>query len=125
MRDNSLGTEGWCAIFGALRDNKDNNFESWNLSVQGINVEIVKVLAEYISASTALKSLKYAARMLPCPALSAAADALLKPLLAASTATSSAASLQRTQAPHSDSTRASIRQRASTSYPMLSKSTKR
>ena len=74
LRDNNLGIEGWCAIFTALRDNKDNQIESWDLSQQGINVEIAKVLAEYVSASTALKSLKCAARMLPCPALSAAAD---------------------------------------------------
>ena len=69
MRHNELGTKGWCAIFGALRDNKDNKIESWDLSEQRINVEIAKVLAEYVSASTALKSLKCAARMLPCPAL--------------------------------------------------------
>ena len=74
VRQNSLGTEGWCAVFAALRDNKDNKIESWDLSNLGIKVEIAKVLAEYISASTALKSLKCAARMLPCPALSAAAD---------------------------------------------------
>ena len=74
MRGNRLETEGWCAIFAALRDNKDNKIESWDLSQQGINVEIAKVLAEYVSASTALKSLKCAARLLPCSALSAAAD---------------------------------------------------
>ena len=77
VRNNSLGTEGWCAVFAALRDNKDNKIESWDLSEQGINVEIAKVLAEYVSASTALKSLKCAARMLPCPVLSAAADTLI------------------------------------------------
>ena len=60
MRGNSLGTEGWCAIFAALRDNKDNKIESWDLSDEGIDVETAKVLAEYVSASTTLKSLKYA-----------------------------------------------------------------
>ena len=60
LRDNGLGTEGWCAIFAALCDNKDNKIESWDLSGQFINAEIAKVLAEYLSASTALKALKYA-----------------------------------------------------------------
>ena len=69
LRGNSLGSspEGWCAIFAALRDNKDNQIESWDLSEQGINVEIAKVLAEYVSASTALKSLKYATACCPAP----------------------------------------------------------
>ena len=74
LRANSLGTEGWCAVFAALRDNKDNKLESWDLQNESINVEITKVLAEYVSASTALKSLECAAHMLPCSALSAAAD---------------------------------------------------
>ena len=60
LRDNHLGTEGWCAIFGALRDNKDNKIESWDLSGEGINPEIAKVLAEYLSVSTAIRSLKCA-----------------------------------------------------------------
>ena len=61
LRDNKLGTEGWCTIFAALRDNKDNKIESWDLSGQSINPEIAKVLAEYISVSTAVRSLKCAA----------------------------------------------------------------
>ena len=60
LRDNELGTEGWCAIFAALRDNKDNKIEAWDLSGQGIGPEIAKVLAEYVSASTAVRSLKCA-----------------------------------------------------------------
>ena len=60
LRYNMLGTEGWCAIFGALRNNKDNKIESWDLSGQAINPEIAKVLAEYVSASTAVVSLKCA-----------------------------------------------------------------
>eukprot|EP00325_Prymnesiales_sp_UTEX-LB-985_P018082 CAMPEP_0174754326 /NCGR_PEP_ID=MMETSP1094-20130205/105680_1 /TAXON_ID=156173 /ORGANISM="Chrysochromulina brevifilum, Strain UTEX LB 985" /LENGTH=473 /DNA_ID=CAMNT_0015960191 /DNA_START=36 /DNA_END=1457 /DNA_ORIENTATION=- len=54
---NSLGTEGWCAIFHALRDNKDNKIESWNLSQQGINPKIAKALAEYISVSAVITNL--------------------------------------------------------------------
>ena len=89
VRNNSLGTEGWCAIFAALRDNKDNKIESWDVSDGGIDVETAKVLAEYVSASTALKSLKCAARMLPCPALSAAADTFVPFPFAASPSTTS------------------------------------
>ncbi|EOD26576.1 hypothetical protein EMIHUDRAFT_64618 [Emiliania huxleyi CCMP1516] len=57
LRGNSLGTEGWCAIFAALRDNKENKIESWDLSHQGINAEVAKVLAEYVSVSGVLKSI--------------------------------------------------------------------
>ena len=60
LRDNSLGTEGWCAVFAALRDSKDSKIESWDLSNQGINAEIAKVLAEYVSVSTAVRSLECA-----------------------------------------------------------------
>ena len=42
------------AIFAALRDNKENKIESWDLSEQGINPEIAKVLAEYVSVSAVL-----------------------------------------------------------------------
>jgi len=57
LRGNDLRTEGWCAIFRALRDNKDNKIESWDLSGESISPEVVKVLAEYVSASTAVRSL--------------------------------------------------------------------
>merc|ERR1712216_1055094 len=57
LRGNSHGTEGWCAIFAALRDNKENKIESWHLSRQGINTEIAKVLAEYVSVSGVLTKL--------------------------------------------------------------------
>ena len=60
LRGNKLGTEGWCAIFRALRDNKDNKIESWDLSSERIGPEIAKALAEYVSASTAVRSLKCA-----------------------------------------------------------------
>ena len=61
LRNNALGTEGWCAIFSALRDNKENKIESWDLRGEGINPEIAKALAEYVSASTAVKSIECAA----------------------------------------------------------------
>ena len=104
LRGNSLHTEGWCAIFGALRDNKDNKIESWDLSGQRIDVESAKVLAEYVSASTALKSLKCAARTLPCPALSAAADTFVPPTPAASAGTTLEWRAQRASQRRSEST---------------------
>ena len=58
LYSNDLGTKGWCAIFAALRDKKGNKIESWDLEGQGINAEIAKVLAEYVSVSTAITSLK-------------------------------------------------------------------
>ena len=58
LRGNSLGVEGWCAIFAALRDNQDNKIEVWDLQREGIGPEIAKVLGEYISVSTAIRSLK-------------------------------------------------------------------
>ena len=57
VRYNSLGTEGWCAIFNALKDNKENKIKAWNLSYQRINDEIAKSLAEYVSVSAVLTSL--------------------------------------------------------------------
>ena len=57
LRENQLGTEGWCAIFAALRDNKENKIESWDLSDQDINGEIAKTLAEYVSVSSVLTDL--------------------------------------------------------------------
>ena len=41
-----------------MRDNKANKIASWDLSGQDINAEIAKVLAEYVSVSTAVTSLK-------------------------------------------------------------------
>ena len=32
LRDNSLSTEGWCAIFDALRNNPQNKIAKWDLS---------------------------------------------------------------------------------------------
>ena len=58
LRGNDLGTEGWCAIFNALKENTANKIESWNLSGQKINDEIAKTLAEYISVSAVLTSLE-------------------------------------------------------------------
>ena len=65
FRDNELGTEGWCAIFHALRDNPDNKIQSWDLSYESIDPEIAQALAGYVSTSKALSSLKYATSLPP------------------------------------------------------------
>ena len=31
LKGNGIDTEGWCAIFHALRDNKASSIEEWNL----------------------------------------------------------------------------------------------
>ena len=75
LRGNSLGVEGWCAIFAALRDNQGNKIEVWDLQQEGIGPEIAKVLGEYISVSTAIRSLKCATGAHSNPKASAAIDA--------------------------------------------------
>ena len=57
LRGNRLGTGSWCAIFNALRDNKENKIASWDLSHQDIDAEAVKAIAEYVAVSGALTSL--------------------------------------------------------------------
>ena len=57
LRYNRLGTEGWCAMFLALRDNKANQIQSWDLRNENINPEIVKALAEYVAVTLALNRL--------------------------------------------------------------------
>ena len=59
---NQLGDAGWTALFKALCENKGDKIESWDLSGQGVGPETAKALAEYISVSPALKSVKYACR---------------------------------------------------------------
>ena len=56
LRNNKLGDEGWTALFKALKGDK---IESWDLSHEGIGPETAQALAEYISVSTTLTSLKY------------------------------------------------------------------
>jgi len=52
-------SEGWCTIFGALRDNPENRIETWDLAMRALTVETAPVLAEYIAASTAVASIEY------------------------------------------------------------------
>ena len=59
LRDNMLG-DGWTALFKALCENKGDKIESWDLSHERVGLKTVEALAEYISVSPALKSVKYA-----------------------------------------------------------------
>ena len=58
MRKNKIGEKGWCSVFEALCKNNGAKIESWDLSEEGIGQETAKALAEYISISSTVKSLK-------------------------------------------------------------------
>ena len=58
LRGNKLGDEGWTALFKALCENKGDKIESWDLYNERVGPETAKALAEYISVSPALKSVK-------------------------------------------------------------------
>ena len=60
LRNNKLGDKGWTALFKALCENKGDKIESWDLSIEGVGPETAKALADYISVSPALKSVKCA-----------------------------------------------------------------
>ena len=66
LRNNRLGDEGWTALFKALCENKGDKIESWDLSGEGVGPETAKALAEYISVSPALKSVKCARHPAQC-----------------------------------------------------------
>ena len=60
LSNNKLGDKGWTALFKALFENKGDKIESWDLSFEGVGPETAKALADYISVSPALKSVKCA-----------------------------------------------------------------
>ena len=60
LKGNSLGQEGWCAIFDALRDSPQNKIAQWDLSHQGIDPTIAKSLAAYVAVSGSLKEVRSA-----------------------------------------------------------------
>ena len=69
LRGNSLGEEGWCAIFDALRDNLQHRITNWELAGQGITPVITKSLAAYMAVSTSLTSVRVPPElqpMVPC-----------------------------------------------------------
>ena len=54
---NNLGVEGWTIIFNALRDSPTSKITEWDLSYEGLNPEIGKPLAEYLSVTASLTAL--------------------------------------------------------------------
>ena len=66
LRNSNLGDDGWTALFKALCENKGDKIESWDLSRERVGPETAKALAEYISVSPALKSVKYACLPAQC-----------------------------------------------------------
>ena len=58
LTGNHLGDKGWTALFKALCENKGDKIESWDLSDERVGPETAKALADYISVSPALKSVK-------------------------------------------------------------------
>ena len=66
LRNNGLGDAGWTALFKALCENKGDKIESWDLSGEGVGPETAKALADYISVSPALKSVKCARHPAQC-----------------------------------------------------------
>ena len=49
LRGNEFGSAEWCAIFNALRDNKANTIEAWNLPDQGLDAEVAKAISGYLA----------------------------------------------------------------------------
>ena len=66
LLNNQLGDNGWTALFKALCEKKGDKIESWDLSVEAVGPQTAKALAEYISVSPALKSVRYACLPAPC-----------------------------------------------------------
>jgi Ran GTPase-activating protein (RanGAP) involved in mRNA processing and transport len=64
LRDNKLGVEGWTIVFNALRDSTTSKIATWNLSSEGLGPEIAKPLAEYISVTASLTSVRTSALLL-------------------------------------------------------------
>ena len=75
LRENNLGTQGWRAIFNALRDNKENKIASWDLSSQSIDAEAAKAIAEYVAVSGTLTDLNLAFNKIGAQGAAALADA--------------------------------------------------
>ena len=66
LRGHYLRDEGWTALFKALCENKGDKIGSWDLSGEIVGPETAKTLAEYISVSPALKSVKCACLPAQC-----------------------------------------------------------
>ena len=58
LRNNKLGIEGWATIFNALRDTPTSKITTWNLYDERLGPEIAKPLAEYLSVTASLTSVR-------------------------------------------------------------------
>ena len=66
LRSNSLGKEGWTAIFTALRDSKVSKISTWYLHSEDGIKESVHALAEYISISASITQACQIRQMMRC-----------------------------------------------------------
>ena len=64
LRKNNFFDKGWTALFKALCENKGDKIESWDLSNERVGPETAKALADYITISPALNSVR--CDRLPC-----------------------------------------------------------
>jgi hypothetical protein len=53
-----VGVEGWTIVFNALRDSPMSKIITWDLSSEGLGPEIAKPLAECISVTASLTSVR-------------------------------------------------------------------
>ena len=58
LRGNSLGVEGWTIIFNALRDSPTSKIAMWDISNEHLGPKIAKPLADYISVTTSITSVR-------------------------------------------------------------------
>ena len=60
LRGNKLGVEGWTTIFNTLCDSPASKISTWDLSREFLGPEIAKPLANYISVTASLTSVRHA-----------------------------------------------------------------
>ena len=58
LLSNKLGVEGWTIIVNALHDSPTSKITKWDLSNERLGPEIAKPLAEYISVTAPLTSVR-------------------------------------------------------------------
>ena len=58
LRGNELSVEVWTIIFNTLRDSPTSKIATWDLYGEKLGPEIAKPLAEYISVTTSLTSVR-------------------------------------------------------------------
>ena len=58
LRNNKIGVEGWTIIFEALCDSPSSKITEWDLSGENLGHAISTPLAEYLSITTSLTSVR-------------------------------------------------------------------